>query len=358
MDIADDYAKQEIRNQRLARTLIKDSLKTQMKTISDKVTEKLLASDEIKDMPILSMEELLREIKRDFSGAHSEIWKEVDEQLSELVEVEAAFVDSALEGGIEVPPLRLIEGAVTTATMLLNNNGNVVEDKWTEHTKKNTQSAADRLSGVIKAGVLGGLTNREILTQVVGRYNRKTKQYIGGFLNGKNVKECETLIRTGVNFHANQTRDFIYKENKDKLSKRIAFAVFDSRTSSTCQKRHLQEWDIEDPNYPRLPFHYNCRTIYLIQVKGKPSPLRGKRSSNGDSKGQVDSNLTMDSWLRNQSPAFIEETLGKTKAKLFLDGGMNIKDFSDLTGNSLTIEDMKNTPKFKKYFDKAGLNNE
>ena len=109
---------------------------------------------------------------------------------------------------------------------------------------------------------------------------------------------------------------------------------------------------ITDPRRP--PFHVNCRTTFIYVVKdryvdGKP---KDRSVKNGDTK-----NMQYYDWLAQQPASYQDEILGKTRGKLFRDGGLTTKQFSELNINKnfepLTLDEMRKLR--PKAFEKAGL---
>ncbi len=69
--------------------------------------------------------------------------------------------------------------------------------------------------------------------------------------------------------------------------------------------------------------------------------------------GQVPADLKYGDWLATQPKAVVEEALGKSKAKLFLGGGLKIKAFSSSLGDPLTLGQLK--AKYPEVWESAGL---
>lgn len=176
------------------------------------------------------------------------------------------------------------------------------------------------------------------------------------------------------------------------LSKRSKFVnnshVFSLESSSgiytagsiivkNCRSRHLQTWDLDDDNYPRLPFHFNERSDYLFLMPGEEGldgtissvggraknakdyrerpRYRGRRDNGIYDPEQVSANVTQSEWLRRQPRAFVESSLGDTRAKLFLDGKLDIDNFIDMQGRPLTLDELRATTAGERAFRRAGL---
>ena len=73
--------------------------------------------------------------------------------------------------------------------------------------------------------------------------------------------------------------------------------------------------------------------------------------------GDVPGDVTYQDWLRRQPAAFQDEALGKTKGKLFRDGGLTLDRFVDpVTARPFTLDDLRR--KNEAACMKAGIENE
>lgn len=57
--------------------------------------------------------------------------------------------------------------------------------------------------------------------------------------------------------------------------------------------------------------------------------------------GQVPESMTYQEWLKKQPQDVVEEVLGKTKAKLFNEGGLTLDRFVDFKGDIYTLAELK-----------------
>lgn len=281
--------------------------------------------------------------------------------------------DDFLSQPLKVPEDKILASYANAATMVLTSGSSSQSGVWADFVKQNIDSSSKAVIGQIDAGYNAGLTNSEIERNIRGTYNRKTKLYQGGILQGRVKNQAAALVRTGVSHYSNSARDRTYAANKDIIETRIFYAVMDNRTSKTCMKWNLQEWPIDDKNYPRIPQHINCRSTYLVRLKGI-DPLEGtkpavqgtsndvdystKRRGNKDGRygvQKVPSNMDSDAFLRMQPRKFVESSLGVTGARLFLDGKLPISKFSDITGRPLSIKELKESGVADKAFRLAGI---
>jgi hypothetical protein len=111
---------------------------------------------------------------------------------------------------------------------------------------------------------------------------------------------------------------------------------------------------------PRPPIHISDRCTVIPELdeefqkymKGatRPSVADGKAS-------KVDASESYYEWLKRQPASFQDEVLGPTRGKLFRDGGLSAKRFSELqldrNFKPLTLEEMRAIE--EAAFKKAGL---
>jgi hypothetical protein len=72
--------------------------------------------------------------------------------------------------------------------------------------------------------------------------------------------------------------------------------------------------------------------------------------------GRVPAATTYQDFLKRQPASFQDDVLGRTKGKLFRDGGLTVDQFVDRAGNELTLDQLAATK--PEAFVKAGLDPE
>lgn len=119
---------------------------------------------------------------------------------------------------------------------------------------------------------------------------------------------------------------------------------------------------------------HNCRSSYLYLLEGQDKPegrqiaigsgkdypkgadkkptYKGRKSKDIFDIERVNAGTTADSWLRSQSEAFIIDSLGATRAKLFI-AGEPLERMADAFGNPLTLEQIRQRD--AEAFKRAGL---
>jgi len=229
---------------------------------------------------------------------------------------------------------------------------------------------------------------------------KRVKSTIDGLLK----RNAEALVRTGSQFYAVEGREAFADYNKDLLASRMYWGVMDNRTTLLCAGRHTKKWPMDAKDYPPLPAHFGCRSIYIFLVDGQEYPdgfqpavggkdtkeareeferknerldkLREKRKAEAAEGGKLvetpsqvrykgRKDLSMfevekykagtkyDDFLRDQPDWFIEDTLGPTRAKLFKDGGLSMSSFTDMTGRTLRLDELMERD--RNAFIRAGI---
>lgn len=162
-----------------------------------------------------------------------------------------------------------------------------------------------RIIGAIRLAHHKGLSNNDLLKLIRGT---KANNFADGII-AYNKRQAQTIARTGTAIVANQAKQEYINANKDDILGIKVIATLDTRTSPICRGRDGQFMPLDKAQYP--PYHFNCRSNYLIVTKDYKDPA--KRASMG---GVVD-NQTYYEWLKSQSKDVQVLALGKERAKLF-----------------------------------------
>jgi hypothetical protein len=323
-------------------------------------------------------------MRQEFGDKWSAMWQSITDELRELGLHEAEALQELYtdwtEQQLSRPAEEVLIGAMNAATMTLVSGERVDAGVWDRFIRENQNATYKLVDGLVRIGQQEGATNQEIVRQLRGSYNRSTGTYQGGILQGRATQWAETLVRTGTKHYAATARERTIQANRDILDRRILIATLDSRTTILCRARHLKQWDLDDDNYPRLPFHFNERSDYLFLMPGEDGldgtiasvggksknpkdyrerpRYRGRRDNSIYDPEQVSANVTQSEWLRRQPRAFVESALGDTRAKLFLDGKLDIDNFVDMQGRPLTLDELRATTAGERAFRRAGLTGE
>ena len=356
-NLLDETIRRDVQLQRFATQMVREYVTPTAQEIARNIGNFLIGYE---DLSAKEKRKLIAQVNRYTSEQWRNIWVGYDSELEELLTQEGAYIqdlyqeatpeDETLIPVRGLPPANL---PITTTT---------VAGVWAQFINDNVSDTARTVNAVVQQGIQEGATVNQMVKTLRGNYNRRTKNYENGALTGKQVKRAEALVRTGTSHHVNAVRDRFAQQNNDVIQKRIFFATLDNRTTSICLANHLKEWDIDDANYPRLPLHFNERSVYLFKTKGvnplnETRPVQVGEAEEGNREfEQVTGKTTASGWLRKQPRWFIDETLGKKRAELFIDGGLDIKSMVDIQNRPLTLAQLSETTAGRKAMNRITNN--
>ena len=206
-----------------------------------------------------------------------------------------------------------------------------------------TDNQIKRTGDIIRTGFITGKTSDQISREIAGK---------NGMLDKKARASIKTMVRTSTNHVSNLARSKTLKANQDILDGYEIFATLDDRTSNYCMNidgtKVFYIGRIEWGNgkrektkfQPHAPFHPGCRTSEAPLLKKKFNLFgdAGTRASKGVGGGkQTKGTNKYFDFLKAQGAqgakgrAFVEDQLGIERSKLFLDGGLSVSKFQQLT---------------------------
>lgn len=351
MPIIDAQIRRELILQRFATSLVREYIRPTHQDLAREIPRMLVGWEE---MSRVERTQVFADVRRLVRQRWFGIWEGMTPELLQLQQDELEATLELYEDFVEDEPLSVPDTRISTPQMLLETGRITQPGTWLQFTQRNRDETTRVVDGVLRRYARDGGTLQQLTTRLRGRYNRRTREYEGGVLSGQ-AKKAETLARTGVSHYTNAARDKFANANRNVLTTRIFFATLDSRTSDICFGNHLREWDLGDDNYPRLPLHFNERSVYIFRGE-RFNPLDTTRAAKGaEGVKRIQARTTADAWLRRQPREFVVQTLGRTRAELFLDGGMNLRNFISAANRPLTLEEIRGTLAGERAFRRAGL---
>jgi hypothetical protein len=195
---------------------------------------------------------------------------------------------------------------------------------------------------------------------------------------------ADTVTKAYVNNSVNISRDNVYSSNPESVEVIVWSSILDSRTTITCAVRSNKKYNAltkepigHDNQWNGGPgaIHWGCRSVGIptnkegVIVEGSGAGEKynegtktaigaesgyergGNKKENGKvakiptnsnqlDKQIVPADMDYDTWLRKQPRAFIEDTLGKGKASLFIDKKVSLQEFVVEDGTELTFEQL------------------
>lgn len=270
-------------------------------------------------------------------------------ELLQLAHLESAFVAGTAGATLpvivnfKVPTLDEIKTIVTQTPI----QGEHLQG-WLEKWRANDRNRAIQQ---IRIGLLQNETPVEISRRIFGTVSR---QGVDGVRNVTR-RGALTLAQTAASMVTNEVKRVVYEKNADVIDQELYVATLDSRTTPICRSLDGKQFPVGDG--PRPPVHVNCRSVRVPafdpdELADRPANAVTKKALAGlkgaerqarvrELVGRVPGKTTYQEFLRNQDAAFQNEVLGRTRAKLFRQGEVDLDAFVDYTGRQYTIDELR-----------------
>lgn len=306
---------------------------------------------------LMAIQQAIKEIQR---PTYNQIRKEMKEQMVEIATLESVFVSDTITAALPVvvnlalPNSTLFRVIATSKPF----QGKIMSKHISELEKKDT----DRMMDAIRVGMVEGEGPDAITRRIFGTQVGATRP-----LTKKNV---DSIVRTATNFIANQARQETYVANRNIIPEELYVATLDGSTTLQCMGLDGQVFPVGEGPVP--PVHWGCRSTRVPHV----APLTfGTRSATAASKkdlagrtkaeqrkiindltGDVPASESYQKFLKKQTAGFQNDQLGINRAKLFRKGGLQLDQFTDKQGKTITLKDLRGD--HPEAFIKAGLPDE
>ena len=340
------------------------------------------------------LENLLLDIKEARKELMKGLSKKIKTTLVDFIESEAAFENQVIDLSLNIAlistgvPLNVLKEAVFNKPFAIGSLGAQDLNRWLSQLSSTDLA---NITNALQLGIVNGESIKSIITRVIGTGENNFNNGILAITR----RNLETVVRTAINHATNTAREEVWKENQDIISGLRWTSTLDGRTSAICRSRDGLIAPIGDKPIPngftklqpvdaRPPAHARCRSIMVaifdgIGVIGRRPFISDTRTGEqrqidfeaeakaagvsikeykklwaNKNVGTIPAAITYEEWLKNQSQGFIEEVLGKQKAKLFQTGKLKLTEFVDFRGKELTLAQLaKSHPQ---VFKLAGLN--
>jgi SPP1 gp7 family putative phage head morphogenesis protein len=340
-----DAVRHSIYLQRYSTNTASKMLKLLAKTDADIVAQLQALDSKIFTSPLTveRLDSLLESIRTINTKVYNKLYDALEAGLKDLALHETAFQANNIQAPVVIASMEVITppmAQVYAATMARPFSGRLLKE-WVSDLDASTFT---RLRDAVRMGVLEGQTIAQIVQRVKGT---RAMGYKDGILEISR-RGAEALVRTAVNHTVNVARDQVYQANSGLIKGIQWVSTLDGRTSSICQSRDGKVFPLASG--PRPPAHINCRSSTApvlkswadLGIDAKEFPETTRASMNDASmNGQVAASETYQTWLQKQPATFQDDVLGKTKGKLFRDGGMPLDRFVDRNGASLTLDQLR-----------------
>ena len=291
---------------------------------------------------------LFEEIEATISSAYGDISDRMDGALRSLSEVEASWAMNAVNEGLGLKLLTMtpmISERIAAAASDVLIEGAPSREWWARQSVKLLDGFKDQM----RKGYLQGETNRQLLSRLVGGVDASGNPVFD--LSKGTKRGAEATIRTSVQAIANDARMRLYRENSDVIKGVTWISTLDTRTTPGCAARDGLMWDLNgkpmghDMELIPPPAHWNCRSVLSpvtksfrdLGIDSDEVPASTRASIDG----QVPEKMTFEKWLAGKPDSYVETVFGPTRAKLWRQGKLSIRDMVDQRGNPLTLDQLR-----------------
>jgi len=270
-------------------------------------------------------------------------------ELFDLAMTESAWQLGVLKEEVPINILYAVAAPETIRQVLINKpfDGRTLQ-QWFDRLQETTKA---RLVQEIQKGVTEGQTTAQIVRNIQGT---RALKYKDGILATTRA-QTNAVVRSAVAHASNTAREEVFSANSEFIKGVQWISTLDSRTCAICAPLDGKVYKIGEGVRP--PIHVSCRCAITAVTKSYREmgididdiPPSTRSSMNG----QVPSDITYNQWLKGQPIEIQNDALGKTRAKLFRDGGLDISQFTIRNDYELTLDQLR--AKEPQAFIKAGI---
>lgn len=317
----------------------------------------LLGTPDLSEVSKTKLNAMLRELRAVNAELIGEATTELQGNFDKIAAWSANFEAQAFgvvlaETRLKVPNAKAI--AADALARPLSVNGQLLE----VFTKDWGAAEVDRVNDTIRKAWSQGWTLDRLTTVLNGTKKLNYSDGLVGFpgSNGAQMRRnAMAVARTGAQHVAQSARMVVWEENADIITGYRWLSTLDSRTTQICRSLDGNLYELDAGPVP--PAHIGCRSTTVAQLSPKFDFLsEGRERATVD--GPIPADTTYYEWLKTQPKEFQEIAIGKTRTKLFRDGGLSAEEFATLNlGRNfqpLTLEQMKQLE--PAAFERAGLN--
>jgi SPP1 gp7 family putative phage head morphogenesis protein len=297
-----------------------------------KLAERRLLNPDLTDFQRDRLQVIANDMQEQYRLIMGENIQDRFAELEDFARYEAEFTQGIMQtniaGSTVLPNPEQISAAIDMARMEVGRQELGIRQIF----KGFTDRAAKQVAQQISDGAILGETNQQIT-------NRLQQ------LNGLHKNQAMTITRTVTNNISAIARDEVMRANEDVLDGYEWVAALDNRTTLICASRDGKVYSFSDPDAPRPPAHFNCRSVTIPKVKPEfdlGADVKTTRTARGaDGAERIDSDTNYEAWLRRQPASFQDEVLGRERGKLFRGKKLKLERFVDDNGKPIPLDQLR-----------------
>lgn len=360
--ILDETIRQSVLLERVKATLAAEAAKPWIDAGSE-LAASIIAQIEIIEATGASLTSLdvLTVLRREIQARAAEIVADAAERMERIItegmvrisQIEATWLVRTAElalppaVALDVPPLDQMRAWTTSRRW--RKFGGDTQRPLVQWSKGLQTEAKAKVQEVVREALQTGSPVPEVRRRVA----QVTKQ---------TSRQAEAVARTGFSHATSVADQMVAEANDDVIIGVMWLSTLDSRTTITCAS--LDRTVYRTNEGPRPPAHFNCRSRVTMLTRditdiaqgktGKPTQAEldaaGKRRTEGTRDGidyqqgrarPFDAGTSYGDWLKRQPATVQDEVLGRTRAKLFRQGKVEIDQFVGSDHQPLTLKELE-----------------
>ena len=203
-----------------------------------------------------------------------------------------------------------------------------------------------RFAAQVRQGVVNGETQERIVARITGRWGEP------GIMDVSR-RNARALVHSSVMTAANRARLETFKKNSRLIKGVRWLATLDGHTCARCAALDGQAWNLDGEKLPGTkvlfqapPIHWGDRCILSPIPKtfadiGLNIPEPADEGQRASSLGPVSGKTTFNDYFGRLSPAQQDQQFGPTRAQMFRDGKITVRDLVSGTGRELTLDQLR-----------------
>lgn len=235
----------------------------------------------------------------------------------------------------------LIEPSLPTPTMMSKLVSNLLiqgapsADWWERQSSNMTWQFA----AAVRQGIAQGQTNEQIVARLA--QSMPTTR--------NNIR---SLVHTSVQTVANAARSAAFEAFEDVAAGEVWVATLDPHTCIICAARDGRVYSLGDhepldggPPWNGGPgaIHWGCRCVASIKLRDIPGMPKVPVGTRASSRGPVKGNTDFAEYLDRMGTQFQNDVLGPGRADLWRRGKLTLEQLLDLSGNPMSLAELKAT---------------
>ena len=296
--------------------------------------------DDPTDFQMHRLTALSADIQALFDEANAEFGKQLNLELNDFTEYETDFqyrmLCNAVTTELTLPAIEQVVASVTVAKSELI-SGKKVQRLTISEMVETLGSKPKTIENRIRAGIIEGKSVDQMVRDIMRIVDKAHKQ------------DVRTIVRTAFNLAGSEARRAVNAANSDVLIGERLVVTLDSRTSVTCYGLSVKGIIYKIGEGPQPPLHFGCRTVRVgvVDPRYAVPGIKGLKSSRGDNGVEkIDTDVTFDQFLKNQSVKFQEEFFfkfsgGHYKYEAWKAGKISGADFVDGNGAEIDLSYLK-----------------